>query len=95
MSDHFIPSEEMTFNTVPNDRLRLKRYLTQERQALCLDLNHVIKCDSAGLAFLIEAKRLSVNFNRSFKLLNIPRTVQNLAEFCGVNTLLDISVGLI
>lgn len=85
----FRPSDELTFDTVQIDRKRLLKYVqSPDLSAVRLDLSHVTQCDSAGLALLIEAKRVSKKFNKLFKIMNMPETICALAEFCGVEAML-------
>lgn len=85
----FKPSYELTFDTVQVDRKRLVQYVqTPEKHTVYLDLSHVSLCDSAGLALLIEAKRMSRQFNKPFKIINMPEAIGALVEFCGVEAML-------
>ncbi|KTD25704.1 anti-anti-sigma factor [Legionella lansingensis] len=86
----FKPSQEMTFATVVSDRERLNNYVRETKEKLIkLDLSEVAQCDSAGLALLIEAKRLSARENKMCKIDGMPKIVQALAEFCGVDAILS------
>jgi phospholipid transport system transporter-binding protein len=85
----FKPSLEMTFATVQADCDRLYKYCRENKEAiLSIDLSEITHCDSAGLALLIEAKRLSREKNKLCKIEGIPKVVQVLAEFCGVDRIL-------
>ena len=85
----FIPEKEMSFKTVTRDRQRLLEYCKSlESSTMVLDLSKVTLCDSAGLAFLIEAKRLAREFKKSCKIAGMTREVSALVEFCGVQTVL-------
>jgi phospholipid transport system transporter-binding protein len=85
----FEPSARLTFYTVEANRKRLLKYLqTTESGHLRLDLSQVSQCDSAGLALLIEAKRLCKRFNKSFGIKGMPEAIHDLAKFCGVDTIL-------
>lgn len=85
----FEPSSKLTFNTVELDRKRLLKHLQSPGiNDLRLDLSGVLRCDSAGLALLIEAKRLCRRFNKSFEIVGMPSTIHDLAEFCGVDVIL-------
>lgn len=85
----FKPSSEMTFVTVQVDCERLYHYYKETNTLpLRIDLSGVTYCDSAGLALLIEAKRLSKAKNKSCKIEAMPKIVQALAEFCGVAQIL-------
>ncbi|CEG60550.1 STAS domain-containing protein [Legionella micdadei] len=88
----FKPSPEMTFATVQDDCRRLFKFCHESKEAvLHLDLSEVLHCDSAGLALLIEARRLCKAQNKTCKIDGMPKAVQALAEFCGVDAMLEIS----
>ena len=85
----FIPSNQLTFNTVQSDVKRLfERLRNNKETSLCLDLRAVTQCDSAGLALLIEAKRLCKKHNKAFEIVGMSKAIQALAEFCGVESIL-------
>ncbi|ASQ45523.1 STAS domain-containing protein [Legionella clemsonensis] len=86
----FKPSSEMIFSTVQADRERLVKYFREARgQIIKFDLSEVTHCDSAGLALLIEAKRLSTQKNKICQIEGVPKAVHALAEFCGVDAILN------
>jgi len=90
----FQPSPEMTFLTVKADRKRLLEYCKSLKAlTLTLRLDAVVHCDSAGLAFLIEAKRLARQHKKSCKIEGMPQSVEALAQFCGVEKILLSDVG--
>lgn len=85
----FKPSHELTFDTVQRDRKQLLLYVqAANRDIISLDLSHVRLCDSAGLALLIEAKRMSRLYKKLFKIIGMPEAIGALAEFCGVKAIL-------
>jgi phospholipid transport system transporter-binding protein len=86
----FKPSHELTFETVQLDSQRLLKLLRETTTTgIRLDLCEVVQCDSAGLALLIEAKRLCKQHGKSLIIEGIPNVISALAEFCGVETMLD------
>lgn len=86
----FIPEKEMTFDTVGADRQRLLHYCRYlQSPILTLDLSQVSHCDSAGLAFLIEAKRLARAHRKSCHVQGMSKTIHALAQFCGVEKILS------
>lgn len=86
----FKPSREMTFTTVQKDCARLLKFYRNNKQSvMVVDLSEVKQCDSAGLALLIEAKRLAKQKKRACKIIGMPKEVQALAQFCGVETILN------
>lgn len=87
---NFKPGTELTFNTVVAIRDKLSKVLkTESNKQFCLDLSEVIHCDSAGLALLIEAKKLCKHYNKSFKVVGVSSKIQSLSEFCRVNDVLE------
>lgn len=86
----FKPSNELTFDTVTSDLSLLHAYLKKNPDRVTrLDLRAVTLCDSAGLALLIEAKRLCNNQKKTLTIEGMPKAVEALAQFCGVDTLLN------
>ena len=85
----FKPSNALTFNTVESDRRRLFLEIQQsDASGFFLDLSDVTQCDSAGVALLVELKRLCKHDNKPFIIKGMPMVIEALAEFCGVNTIL-------
>lgn len=83
------PSRELTFDTVRVDSQRLLKLLQDESTACVrLDLHDVVQCDSAGLALLIEAKRLCKQYHKILVIEGMSKGIYALAEFCGVDALL-------
>ena len=91
MHEHvFKPSSKLTFDTVVSDITQLHAACKKNQNlALCLDLSAVTQCDSAGLALLIEAKRLCNQQNKKLMINGMPKAVEALAQFCGVDALLN------
>ncbi len=87
----FKPSEDMTFETVQADCKRLHKFCNDSKEpVLILDLSKLNHCDSAGLALLIEARRLSSLQDKTCKIIGMPKSVRALAEFCGVDEMLGL-----
>ena len=85
----FAPSTQLTFDTVESDRKRLFTYLqSRDVRDLYLDMSGVKRCDSAGLALLIEAKRLCMRLKKPFNIVGMPDAIHDLATFCGVDVIL-------
>ncbi|WP_419420889.1 STAS domain-containing protein [Legionella sp. D16C41] len=88
-SSSFIPGQNLTFSTIESERKRLLNYCrSNEEQMLCLNLKNVSLCDSAGLAFLIDFKRLARKYNKQSKIEGFTETILALAEFYGVDKIL-------
>jgi phospholipid transport system transporter-binding protein len=87
--EHFKPSQQLTFATVHQDSERLKAVFQNDAiRVLQLDLGEVTYCDSAGLALLIEAKRLCTHHRKTLQLNGLSDSIRALAQFCGVESLL-------
>jgi len=85
----FTPSSVLTFDTVQEDTARLLLLLKNaDVTQIRIDLSQVTHCDSAGLALLIEAKRLSSQYHKTLLIDEIPDLISGLAEFCGVENIL-------
>ena len=86
----FIPANELSFTTVERERQRLLAFCRKvQAPILTLDLNDINHCDGAGLAFLIEAKRLAKAHHKECLILGMNENIHALAEFYGVESLLD------
>ncbi len=86
----FKPANELTFDTVLLDSQRLLKLVRDDKAtSIRLNLGEVQECDSAGLALLIEAKRLCKQFNKKLTLVGMPKSIAALAEFCGVEKMLE------
>lgn len=84
----FTPSNALLFSTVMSDLSKFRLLLTKSEDAgVCIDLSAVSQCDSAGLALLIEAKRLCALHDKSLVIEGMSNQVKALAEFCGVQAL--------
>lgn len=87
---HFKPTE-LTFKSVVAVRHQLyQELMNHASNHLLLDLSDVVYCDSAGMALLIEARRLCKKNNKTFEIIGMPSETQSLADFCGVKDILEI-----
>jgi phospholipid transport system transporter-binding protein len=87
---NFKPDTELTFKSVVSIRAKLSKALTNNTSnTFCLDLSDVTHCDSAGLALLIEARKLCKQNNKIFEVIGMSPETQSLAEFCGVKNILE------
>jgi phospholipid transport system transporter-binding protein len=89
MMQTFKPSNAMIFDTVIEDKRRLSAFVSElQASTWVFDLSQVQTCDSAGIALLIEAKRLSQLENRSCLFQGTTAAINALIEFCGVENVL-------
>lgn len=80
----------LTFDTVPRQRQRLIGILTCEHDdELCIELQNVRECDSAGLALLIEARRLCHQYKKSLLISGLTDEIRALATFCGLEEIFN------
>lgn len=87
---YFKPGVELTFKTVVAVRAKLYQALMENKSGLfSLDLSDVKHCDSAGLALLIEARKLCKKNSKAIEIIGMPMHTQHLAEFCGVKGILE------
>lgn len=87
----FKPSLNMTFATVQADCQRLVKFCHESKdRVVYVDLSEVMHCDSAGLALLIEAKRLCNRLDKTCEITGISTVIKSLAEFCGVGAILGL-----
>lgn len=85
----FVPKDILTFETVQADSVRLIQWLQKNKfKNVRLDLSNVVQCDSAGLALLIEAKRLCLKHCKILTIEGMPKVISAWAKFCGVETIL-------
>lgn len=85
----FVPKEVLTFETVQADSLRFTLWLQKNKfKNVRLDLSNVVQCDSAGLAMLIEAKRLCLIHHKRLTIEGMPKVISAWAKFCGVEAML-------
>ena len=85
----FKPGSLIIFNTAQEERSRFLAYCQDAQDAeVVVDLGNVEQCDSAGLAFLIEVKRIAQECGRIVKIINMPEETRALAEFYGISNLL-------
>ena len=78
----------MTYETVENDRKRLIKHCRNNPTNITINLENVVQFDSAGLALLVEAKRICIQLNIICNIKNHPQTVQDLATFYNVNNII-------
>jgi phospholipid transport system transporter-binding protein len=87
---NFKPGSLLTFKSVVSVRAKLYKALMEETSGrFCLDLSEVTQCDSAGLALLIEARKLCKHSNKILEVIGISSETLSLAEFCGVKSILE------
>ena len=90
MTTYFLPSPHMTFETVMSDKGRWIEFLTTLNENTCVfDVSHVVECDSAGLAFLIESKKMSLNRKIKCHYAGLSDKILSFIWFFGVEAILE------
>lgn len=84
----FRPSFEMNFASISSDMARFQSYVAKAQKQWCIDFKEVTYCDSAGLAFLIEAKRLSGELGVPLVLEGVSNNILALIQFYGLEILI-------
>lgn len=86
----FKPGIELTFKSVVGIREKLSHALSDTvNNKLSLDLSEVMHCDSAGMALLVEIRKLCKQKNKIFEIIGMSAETQSLADFCGVKDILE------
>lgn len=90
MPTPFKLTNELTFMSVVSMRADLfKMLMNDDSDTFYLDLSEVTHCDSAGLALLLEARKLCLRANKTFEVTGLSSDMLSLAEFCGVQSILE------
>jgi phospholipid transport system transporter-binding protein len=82
-------SGELSFATVPEVWVRGRRLLAGE-QSVTLDLQGVVRTDSAGLALLIEWTRETRRQGRAIRFVNVPAQMLAIAGVSGLEAVLPL-----
>lgn len=81
---------ELSFQTVDEEYQKLVDFIERNSSnAISFDLSNVKICDSAGLALMLEAKKLSIQKNKKFSYNGVPKKVSKLARFSGIEELFE------
>lgn len=87
---YFKPSQFLTFATVTAQRSQFIALLeTEHPSSIHCDLSEVQICDSAGLAFLIDARRLCQNKKTNLTIEHASVDILALAKLYGVEKIID------
>lgn len=88
---YFKLGKELTFKSVVEVRSQLaKALMNDSSNQFSLDLSDVKHCDSAGMALLIEARKLCKKNNKTFSIIGMSVETCSLAEFFGVKGILEV-----
>jgi phospholipid transport system transporter-binding protein len=79
---HFVVEGDLTFATISAQLAKLFTFLTSAKH-ITIDLAKVSSTDSAGLALLIEWKKIARSHKIQLALKNIPKQLLMLAGLSG------------
>lgn len=80
----------LTFQTVPGFLEQSAHWLAEGHEPLTVDLSAVERADSAGLALLLEWRRLARAAGRELRYVNPPEQVRHLVRVNGLSEALGI-----
>lgn len=81
---------DLIFDTVLANRKIIVNALRKDSSSsFVIDLKGINQCDSAGLAMMIDLKRLARRQNNQINFVNLPKQMKALADFCGVSSILQ------
>jgi len=84
------PPYQLVFEQVNTNRAYLFACVhAQAENIFCLDLCDVVRCDSSGLALLIEVKKLCVKLHKTFKIAHMSHEVWALVQFFGLDVVFE------
>ncbi|HVT63346.1 MAG TPA: STAS domain-containing protein [Legionellaceae bacterium] len=92
--DYFKPLQALTFETVTENKSQLLTLLKKTTvTVISCDLSDIRLCDSAGLAFLIEAQRVCQGQSIALQIDHISEDIRALAKLYGVEKILKMGRG--
>ena len=86
----FSISGELVFGTVPDLVANSRAMFDADGGTLAIDLAHVSRADSAGLALLIEWRRLARQRDKAIVFKNVPPQMIAIAKVSGIDVLLGL-----
>jgi len=86
----YLISGDLDKHTVPVVWQQARTLLARESDNLCIDLQAVGRCDSAGVALLIEWMREAQARALSISFINLPEQMHAIAKVSGIDSLLPI-----
>lgn len=88
---HFQLTGDLSFATVPQVYLEADTLFGSPATAVVLDLSHVERTDSAGLALLVEWLRQARRLHKNLHFRAIPEQLLAIAKASGVEAVLPLS----
>ncbi len=82
---------DLTFATVTEQQLAVRKFIENApaNTPMTIDLSAVQRSDSAGLAIMIEALRLSRQLKKNIAFKSIPTQMNALMRFCDILPLFE------
>lgn len=76
---------ELTFTTVPKLCACSAAIVGCRSTVITIDMKHVSRADSAGLALMVEWLRLARDDNRQLRFIEVPQQVRQLTRVTGLD----------
>jgi phospholipid transport system transporter-binding protein len=76
---------ELTFDTVPSLCERSAAMMQGDYPVVTVDMGHVSRADSAGLALMVQWLRLARTANRQLQFISVPEQVRQLIRVSGLD----------
>jgi len=86
----FAISGELVFDTVPDLVANGRAMFESDGGTVAIDLAQVTRADSAGLALLIEWRRVALGRGKAVAFKNVPAQMIDIAKVSGLDTLLEL-----
>ena len=80
---------DLDFQSVP-ELCQNSAKLFSEQTALCIDLTDVNRCDSSGVALLVEWLRQARSSGQTLKFINIPAQMRAIIKVADLEELLPM-----
>lgn len=83
--------EDLTFKTVLEQQIKLRRFIEKSSQnaILIINLSAVQRSDSAGLALILDALRLSYHLKKTIFFKSMPKQMLSMMRFCDIFSLFE------
>lgn len=80
---------DLTFDTAVEQRMRLHDFIhtyaaPNSQDSISINLEHVKRSDSAGLALLVDAFRMGRRLKKRIIFKNIPEQMMSMISFCNL-----------
>ncbi len=89
---HFILNSDIFFGNVLALREQGERWLQDSKATeISMDFKHVTRCDASALTLMLTFMRQAQELGKSLRFTNVPDFLEQIAQVCGVLSLLPIN----